>query len=183
MEKQIATERMFEGFVFSVRRDRVTLPDGREAEREVVEHSGGVAVVPVDEEGNITLVRQFRYACAQVLWEIPAGKLEKNEDHAACGLRELREETGLRCNRYDYLGYIYPSCGYDTEIIHLYLARELEQGEQDLDDGEFVEPVKISFIRAVEMIMCGEIVDAKTIAGILKAKEVLYGKEHTHCGG
>ena len=171
METCLATERIFEGRVFSVRRDAVRLADGSESTREVVEHNGGVAIVALDDRDRITLVRQFRYAAGMFLWEIPAGKLEKGEDPAACALRELREETGLRCRDLISLGCILPTCAYDTEKIYLYLARGLTQGESCPDEGEFLEICTLPLGRALEGIASGEIVDAKTIAGIFKAAQ------------
>jgi ADP-ribose pyrophosphatase len=174
METQLSSERVYEGRVFSVRRDGVRLRDGSQAPREVVEHGGGVGVVAVDGAGNVVLVSQFRYAAGRQLLEIPAGKLEPGEDPAACGRRELREETGRTCSDYRPLGRVFPTPAYDTEVIHLYLAQGLtEAGAQDLDAGEFVEPVILPFAEAVRKILNGEIQDAKTVAGLLMAKEVL----------
>lgn len=173
METCLSSERIFEGIVFSVRRDRVRLDNGHESTREVVEHNGGVAVVAIDERDNVTLVKQYRYGAQEELWELPAGKLEKNEDHAACGRRELKEETGQTCTEYVYLGYCLPTCAYDTERIHLYLARGLTEGEKCLDEGEFLETYKKPLDTVVDMIMSGEITDAKTIVGVLKAREYL----------
>lgn len=116
------------------------------------------------------MVKQFRYPFSEVLLEVPAGKLEKGEDHRECGIRELKEEIGAEAGYFEYLGCLYPTVAYDTEIIHMYLAKELSFGEQSLDDGEFIDIVKLPFEKAVEMVMNNEIPDAKTQLAVLKAK-------------
>ena len=172
-EKTLSTEQKFDGKVVKLFVDRVELENGDTAIREVIKHPGGVCVLPLDEDDNVLMVRQFRYPAHRVLLEIPAGKLEPGEDHRECGLRELREETGCTCDEFTYLGNLIPTPAYDNEVIHMYLARGLHDGEQDLDEDEFLEVEKIPLKKAVEMVMNNEISDAKTQIALLKTKQLL----------
>ena len=137
--------------------------------REDVVHPGGVCVVPVNEKGEVYLVRQFRYPFKEILTEVPAGKLEAGEEHRSAGLRELKEEIGAECKSFEYLGVMYPSVAYLTEKIHMYLATGLSFGEQSLDEGEFLDVVKMPLENAVQMVMNGEIKDGKTQCALLMA--------------
>lgn len=168
-EKTISVEKIYDGKIIEVTRDTVELENGRPAFREMVHHPGGVCVVPIDDEGNIYMVKQFRYPFQSVLLEVPAGKLEKGEDHKICGIRELKEEIGAEAETVEYLGCIYPTVAYDTEIIHMYMAKGLTFGEQHLDEGEFIDVVKMPLQKAYEMVMANEIPDAKSQTAILKA--------------
>ena len=169
-EKRLSGETVFDGKIMHVRRDRVQLGDGSEAFREVVDHSGGVCVLALDDEGRALLVRQFRYPHEKVLREIPAGKLERGEDPFEAAKRELKEETGAVAEIWSSLGEIYPTPAYCGEIIRMYLAQELTFGETAPDEGEFLEVERIDFDRLVEQVLGGEIRDAKTVAAVLKAK-------------
>lgn len=162
-------EYMFKGRIINLRRDVAILPDGSEANREVVEHNGGVCVLPLTENNEIIFVKQFRYPYMEELLEIPAGKRDsKDEDPLSCGKRELREETGAESDNFVFLGELYPSPGYVNEVIYMYYADNLTYGECDPDDDEFLDLVKIPFDKAVEMVVSGEIKDAKTQAAVLK---------------
>lgn len=172
-EKQLKSEYAFKGRIFNVRVDEALMPDGRTAGREVVEHNGGVMVAPLDSDGNLYFVDQFRYPYFEVVTELPAGKLEKGEDPYEAGVRELREETGAAAEKIISLGKLYPSPGYCGEIINLYLATGLTFGEQDPDDDEFLEVKKIHISKAVEMVMNGELRDSKTQVGVLKIARLL----------
>lgn len=172
-EKQLKSEYAFKGRIFNVRVDEALMPDGRTAGREVVEHNGGVMVAPLDSDGNLYFVDQFRYPYFEVVTELPAGKLEKGEDPYEAGVRELREETGAAAEKIISLGKLYPSPGYCGEIINLYLATGLTFGEQDPDDDEFLEVKKIHISKAVEMVMNGELCDSKTQVGVLKIARLL----------
>ncbi len=172
-EKQISSEQKYDGRIVKLYSDTVQLENGKTALREVIKHPGGVCIVPLCEDNSVLFVRQFRYPHSRVLLEIPAGKLEFGEDHRECGLRELREETGCTCDSFEYLGNCIPIPAYNTEVIHMYLARGLHSGEQNLDDDEFLEVEKIPLDKAVEMIMNNEISDAKTQIAILKTKMLL----------
>ena len=167
-EKQLTKEYIYKGKIINLRRDEALLPNGNTAFREIVEHNGGVCIVPLDNDGNVYMVRQYRYPYSEVVTEIPAGKLEKGEDPLEAGKRELKEEVGATAENYTFLGTLYPSPGYCGEIIYMYLARGLTFGQTDPDDDEFLEPVKLPLKQAVDMILKGELADAKTQAAILK---------------
>ncbi len=167
-ERRTGSQTLFTGHVFSVELDSIILPDGSPGEREIVRHPGGVGVLAEDGAGRVLLVRQYRYAAGTVVLEIPAGKLEKGESPAACGRRELTEETGCRCESFISLGVTLPTPGYCSEIIHLFLASGLTEGEPSLDDGEFVEPVWLPLEEAERMAATGEISDGKTLAALYR---------------
>ena len=130
-------------------------------------------MLPLEADGSVLFVRQFRYPHQKVLMEIPAGKLEYGENHRECGLRELKEETGCTCERFDYLGSLIPTPAYCGEVIHMYLARRLNHGEQKLDAGEFLDVIKIPLDKAIDMVMNNEIEDSKTQIALLKTKLLL----------
>jgi ADP-ribose pyrophosphatase len=174
-EKQISSSRMFSGRVINVRCDTVELVNGKHVSREVVEHPGGVAIVPLLENGDVLMVRQYRYCVTDELLEIPAGKLEREEDPLECAVRELSEETGGKAGRIVPLGAMYPSPGFSQETLYIYLATDLEVGQSHPDEDEFLSVVRLPFDDIVEKILSGEIKDGKTIVGILKAK-VFLGK-------
>ena len=167
-EKQLSSEYKFRGRIMTARVDEVSLPNGKTAPREVCEHVGGVGVLPIDKDGNVIFVRQFRYPFGRMLLELPAGKLEPGEDPADSGRRELREETGCSAGRFVPMGKLIPTCAYDTEVIHLFFASELTRGEQDLDENEFLSVERYTLDEALQMVLDGEIVDAKTQIGLLK---------------
>lgn len=168
-EKTLSEKYIYNGRIINLRVDEVLLPNGNEAKREVVEHNGGVCVAPLTEDNCLLFVRQFRYPYKEVVLELPAGKLEKGEDAYSAGLRELTEETGAYADgdMVD-MGKLYPSPGYCGETIHMYMARVKKIGETHFDDDEFLEPEKISVSKAADMVMSGEIKDAKTQALVLK---------------
>ena len=172
-EKTISSEEIFSGRILHIRRDTVELPGGGRSFREVVDHPGGVCVLALDDENRVLLVRQFRYPYEKVLTELPAGKLEIGEDPEQAALRELREEAGASPGTFQSLGELYPSPGYCGEIIRMYLARKLTFGEASLDEGEFLNVERMDFARLVELVLSGEIRDAKTIAAALKTKLLL----------
>lgn len=172
-EKTLSSEQKFDGKVVKLFVDQAELENGEKVIREVIKHPGGVCILPLDEDNNVLMVRQFRYPSHKVLLEIPAGKMEYGEDHRECGLRELKEETGCTCDEFTYLGNLIPTPAYDTEVIHMYLARGLHSGEQKLDADEFLDVEKIPLDKAVEMVMNNEIADAKTQIALLKTKQML----------
>lgn len=167
-EKQLSFEYKFQGRIVNLRVDDALLPNGSTAKREIVEHNGGVCVAPLDSEYNLYFVKQFRYPYMEIVTELPAGKLEKGEDPFEAGKRELKEETGATARKYVDLGKLYPTPGYCGEIIHMYLATDLEFGEQSPDEDEFLEVYKIPLEKAVEMVMNGELPDSKTQTMVLK---------------
>lgn len=172
-EKTLEQISKFEGRVIHVHVDTVELPNGCTSTREIVNHPGGVGILALDEDNNVLVVRQFRYAFGRTLLEIPAGKLERGEDPYQAAMRELREETGAICDKLTSLGELYPTPGYCDEIIRLYLARDLRWGEMHLDEDEFLTVGRVPFQELVDQILAGEIRDAKTCAAILKAKLLL----------
>ena len=172
-EQRIDRDDKYHGIIVDVHLDHVRLNDGSISRREVVEHPGGVTILPVDEAGNCYMVRQFRYPHQTVLLEIPAGKLEYGEDHRECAVRELSEETGFSADELIYLGGFYTSPGFSSELLHIYLALGLHAGESHLDEGEFLNVEKIPLQQLSDMVMANEIEDAKTIIAILKAEKVL----------
>lgn len=171
-EQTEESQGIFNGRIITVHNDTVTLVDGETAQREVVDHPGGVAVVGLTEDNEILLVRQFRYPYKETILEIPAGKLEKDEDPREAGIREFKEECGAEADRFESLGEIYPTPGYCGEIIRIFYAEGITFGEQHLDEDEFLDVVKMPFKECISKIMNGEIKDAKTIAGIFKLKEL-----------
>ena len=175
-EKQLSRETIFEGKIFTVVRDNVELPDGKNSMRELVLHNGGAGVLPVDSDGNVTLVRQYRAGVSKVFTEICAGKLEKGEDPTECAKREMTEELGLSAKNVVALGSFVPTPAYDSEITYIFLATDLEYVGQKLDDDEFLEIVKMPLDEAVSRVMSGEISDGKTQIAILKAERLLNGK-------
>lgn len=172
-EKTVEQHILFEGAILRVRRDRAELPNGHIAGREVVEHPGGVAVLALHGDHTVSMVRQFRYPFQQVVEELPAGKLEYGEDHRAAALRELEEEVGVRAGKLTYLGHLYASPGFCTEVLHMYLAQDLELGACHPDEDEFLETERVPFSTLVERVMSGDVKDAKTVALVLKAKVYL----------
>lgn len=172
-EETLASQRLYEGKILNLRRDTVRLENGSESVREVVEHSGGVCVAAITEDGDILLVRQLRYPYGEVVTELPAGKLSPGEDPLEAGKRELLEETGAVATTYRDLGKLYPSPGYLNEIIHLYLATELHFEQQQLDEDEFLDVVRMPLDEAVRLVLAGEIPDAKSQTAILKAHLLL----------
>ncbi|MDY3711549.1 MAG: NUDIX hydrolase [Agathobaculum sp.] len=170
-EKQLSARYLFEGRIMKARLDEALLPNGRTAQREVCEHVPGVGVLPIDRDGNVILVRQFRYPFDTVLLEIPAGKMDHGaEDAEECGRRELREETGCTAGRMVPLGRLYPSPGFLDEVISLYAALELTEGEMQPDEDEFVEVVRLPIAEVEEMVARDALRDAKTIAALYRAR-------------
>jgi len=165
-EKTLETQKIFSGRIIDVRVDTVSLPDGRKTTREVVEHSGAVAIVAVDDDNNIILVRQYRKPVEGVLLEIPAGTMEKDEEPLECAKRELREETGFTAQHWEKILSYYSAPGFTDEYLHLYMAESLTGGEIELDHDEFVETIRVPLQEAHQLIFQGKIVDGKSIIGI-----------------
>ena len=167
-EKTLQSKDLFNGRVIHVMHDEVELEDGKTALREVVAHPGGVCVAALTDNNELLFVRQFRYPYKEVLLELPAGKLEKGQNPLDNGKRELLEETGAIGRHYMTLGQVYPSPGYCGEIIHLYFCRIDHFDEQRLDEGEFLDVERIPLDQAVQMVLNGELPDAKTQIAVLK---------------
>ncbi len=172
-EETVERQVVFRGRIVTLRKDVARLENGELAGREVVEHPGGVCVLPLETDGTVYTVRQFRYPFGAVIEELPAGKLDGPEDHREAALRELSEEIGAEPEEFIDLGCLLASPGISTEVLHMYLARGLRFGKQHLDPDEFLEVRRTPLDRLVEQVMAGELTDAKTVACILKAKEYL----------
>ena len=173
-EKQISAEYKFKGRIINLRVDEAQLPNGKTAIREVVEHNGGVCVAALTDDKKLLLVKQYRYPYGEVIYEIPAGKRDSlSEEPIECGKRELKEETGATAENFFSLGELYPTPGYCGEIIWMFGATGLSFGETDPDDDEFLSVEALPLERVVDMIISGEIKDAKTQAAVLKLKIML----------
>ena len=172
-EKKISSERLYEGAILNLRRDTVTVPTGT-AYREIVEHNGAVAIVPITEDGKLVMVKQFRYPSGKAILEIPAGKIDKGEtEPEEAARRELKEETGYTPAKLHYLGKINPSVAYTEEVIYLYAATGLVPGKTNFDDDEALDILEYDFKKAYDMAASGQLVDAKTVAAIFMTKEQL----------
>lgn len=174
-EKTLKHNPIYKGKILTLCVDEAELPDGKTAIREVVEHNGGVGIIALTDSDEIFLVKQFRYPYKEIIFEIPAGKREMGEDPLTCGIRELREETGMTAKQFTPLGKVYPSPGYCGEIIWLFLATGLESGSMDLDDDEYLEVEKVPFKKALRMVLDGTISDSKTQIAILKLDAIKRG--------
>lgn len=172
-EKIIKTRPIFEGRVVKLVVHDVTLPDGNQSLREVVNHSGAAAVVAVDDDMQLLMVRQYRLPAGDILLEIPAGTLDDDEAPEACAARELQEETGYKPLSLQPLGGLHPAPGYTTEFIHLFFTREFVHDPLEQDEDEFVETERVPLTDAVHMVEQGEITDAKSVIGILRAARLL----------
>ncbi|USF27764.1 Methanol dehydrogenase activator [Firmicutes bacterium ASF500] len=174
-ERTVSSETIFEGKIIKVTLDQARLPNGSLAAREVVYHPGGVAVLALDEDNTVYLVKQFRYPLQELLLELPAGKLDHgSEEDALLGAqRELSEETGLEAAKWTYLGYTLASPGFCTEALHMYLAQDLTRKGQHLDEDEFLDVVTMPFDQLAGQVMDGTITDGKTVSTTLKVKVLL----------
>ncbi|RAL26535.1 NUDIX hydrolase [Thermoflavimicrobium daqui] len=165
-EKTITTEKIYEGKIISVQVDQVKLPNGERGKRELVKHPGAVGVIAITPDNKLVLVRQFRKPLEKTILEIPAGKLEPDEDPQTCAFRELAEETGYQADSMNHVVSYYTSPGFANEIIHLYEAKGLTTGSMQPDSDEFVELVELSLSECNERIASGEICDAKTVTAV-----------------
>ena len=172
-EQKLRRINRYEGIVVDLTVDRIRLPDGKESLREVVDHPGGVCVLPVDADGFAYCVRQYRYAIGRHIVEAPAGKLEGGEDPLKAAERELAEETGFAAGKMINLGAYYSSPGISTEKLHLYLAVRLRRGDAHPDEGEFLDLLRIPYEELYDRVINGEIPDAKTAVAVLQARRFL----------
>jgi len=172
-EHYISSQTVASGGMLTVRRDQVRLPNGNTSQREYVIHPGAVVVVPILPNGNVILEKQFRYPLHQVFIELPAGKIDADEDIFLTGQRELLEETGYSASEWVKLGHQHPCIGYSNEIIHIYLARGLNAGEHQRDDDESLIVFEAPFEQCLSMIQNGEITDGKTIVALFFAEKYL----------
>lgn len=169
----LRTEKRYNGRAFHVRREKVALPDGRHVWFDVVVHRGAVVILPLDDEGNLLFVRQYRHPAGQELLELPAGTLEKDEPPEECAHREIREETGMAANAMIRLGGFYLAPGYSTEYMHVFLARALSPAPLETDADEFLSVERVPLSLAFQMAAQGQIQDAKSLAALFLARPYL----------
>ena len=172
-ETVLASERVYEGRILNLRVDEIRTPTGVEALREIVENGGAVAMVALDDQQRVMLVKQYRHAVRGLVIEIPAGKLDGDEDPLVGAQRELREETGFQAGRFERLGSCYPAPAWSTEFVYLYLATELTPGPAQPEADEAIELLRVPLAEAIELIHSGAIIDGKTIAALLLAQQRL----------
>jgi ADP-ribose pyrophosphatase len=169
----LKSELVFQGRAFKIRRDYLKTPDGRETKYEIVEHVGSVVIVPMDGQGNLLFVRQYRHAAGMDLLELPAGTREGDEPYEACAAREIREETGMAAGKLERIGDFYLAPGYSTEFMAVFLATDLTRNPLAPDADEFLQVEKMPAGKAVEMAEQGGLLDAKTLAALFLARKYL----------
>ena len=170
-EKTISSDRIYTGKVISLKVDTVEIENKGYQKREIVEHQGAVAIVALTDDDKVVLIKQFRKPIEQVIWEIPAGKLEIGETPKECAIRELKEETGYSAKNIKLIHKFFTSSGFSNQKIYIFLATGLTKGEHKFDEDEIIEKYEIDINEARNMIIKNEIEDAKTAIGILLAKE------------
>ena len=174
IETKISSENIYDGTLLHVKKDKVELPNGDISYREWIKHPGASAVIPVTDNNEIILVRQYRYPIQALTMEIPAGKLDvAGEDPLECAKRELEEETGYRAQEYQFLTKLATTVGFSDEFIYIYAARGLKAGQQHTDEDEFINVVTVPLAKAVEMVHSGEILDGKSVVAILMLQNML----------
>lgn len=175
-EKTVSKKEIYKGNIINIEVLKVTLPDGKEATRELVLHPGASVVIPISENNELHMVRQYRKPIEMVTLEIPAGKLDAGEDPQSCAVRELKEETGLTAKNVKHVISIHTTPGFSNEVLHIFAATELNEGEACADHDEFISSEKIGIQKLVEMVLNHEITDSKTIIGILLADKIMKGE-------
>ena len=169
----LKSEILMKGRAFTIRRDYLKTPDNRETKFDIIEHGGSVVIIPVDENGNVLLVRQYRHAASMDLLELPAGTLDDGEESVVCAAREIREETGMAAGKLVELGAFYLAPGYSTEYMHIFLATDLSDDPLEADDDEFLSVETVPLAEAIRMAERGEMPDAKSLAALLMARSHL----------
>ena len=169
----IKSETLLQGRAFKIRRDYLKTPNGRETRLEIIEHGGSVVLIPIDDDGNLLFVRQYRHAAGEDLLELPAGTRDGDEPFEACAAREIREETGMEAGKLQKIGEFYLAPGYSSEFMVVYLATELKENPLDADDDEFLQVEKIPLKQAIQMAERGDVPDAKSLASFLLARSYL----------
>lgn len=168
-EQKLSSTEIFNGRLLNVFRDEVRLPDGSTSTREWIKHPGAAAVLPVFRNGEVMLIKQYRYPLRQVFYEVPAGKIDAQEDHRQTARRELQEETGLKVEKMQYLSAFHPSIGYTDEVIHLYCAWDITKTNKQVDADEFLLTERVSFKKAMTWVQDGKITDGKTMVTLMRA--------------
>lgn len=171
-----SSEIIYKGKIFNLERDIITLPNGRETVRETIRHGGAAAMIPVDKDGKIIFVRQYRHSARKEVLEIPAGTIEKGENPYDCAIREIQEETSYKAGKMTFLLKMYSAIGFCSEVIYIYLAENLEKGNFNMDDDEFITNERYTIEESIELIHNGVICDSKTITAIFAYKEYLSNK-------
>ena len=169
----IKSETILQGRAFKIRRDTLRTSRGLETKLEIIEHGGSVVIMPIDQEGNILFVRQYRHAAGQDMLELPAGTRDEDEPYEECAAREIREETGMEAGKLEKVGEFFLAPGYSTEFMAVFLATDLNQNPLEADEDEFLSVEKIPLRQAMEMAQSGKILDAKSLAAFLLAKSHL----------
>ena len=171
-ESTISTKVVYKGGFLDVRQEEVLLPNGETGTREWINHPGAVVIIPIIPDGEIALIRQFRYAAGSEFIELPAGKLDSGEDPEECALRELEEEIGYRANKIKFLANIHPAIGFTNEIMGVFLAENLEKTEHNRDKDEFLEIVPTTLTEALNLVCENKITDVKSIIGLLWLQKI-----------
>ncbi len=169
----IDSEKIYEGKILNLRKDTITLPDGKNTIREIVEHNGASAMLAFDNKGKILLVRQYRHSAGMMTLELPAGTIEKDENAYECAVREIEEETGYKCYNMKLMFEMYSAIGFCTEKIHVFLCHDLIESESDQDDDEFITVEHHSLEKCLDLIKEGKICDSKTIAAICAYRSLI----------
>ena len=169
----IKSETIMQGRVFKIRRDYLKTPDGLETKLEIIEHGGSVIIIPIDYEGDMLLVRQYRHATGQDMLELPAGTRDGDESYDGCAAREIREETGMEAGKLEKIGEFYLAPGYSTEFMVVFLATDLKHNPLDPDEDEVLSVEKIPINKVLEMAEIGKVQDAKSLAALFLAKSQL----------
>ena len=172
-EKTLSSKCVFKGSFLDVRNDEVIFSNGISSTREWIKHPGAVCCIPILENGDICLIKQYRYAVKKYVVELPAGKLKVGETPIHCAKRELEEEIGFEAKKIRFLTMFYPAVGFVNEEMHLFLAEDLKKTKTNPDEDEFIELIPKTLDQAVEMIYSGDITDAKTIIGLVWAQKLL----------
>lgn len=169
----IRSETLLQGRAFSIRRDYLKTPNGGETRLEIIDHGGSVVLIPIDDDGNLLFVRQYRHAAGGDLLELPAGTRDGDEPFEACAAREIREETGMEAGKLQKVGEFYLAPGYSSEFMVVYLATGLKENPLDADDDEFLQVERIPLKKAIQMAERGDVPDAKSLAALLLARSYL----------
>lgn len=169
----LKSDLILKGRAFAIRRDTLKTPNGAETKFDIIEHGGSVIIVPVDGDGNLLFVRQYRHAAGMDLLELPAGTLDEGEEPSACAAREIREETGFAADRMEKIGSFYLAPGYSTEYMHVFLAQSLRHDPLEADADEFLSVEKLTLAEAFQLAESGGMPDAKSLAALLLAKSHL----------